>query len=85
MTVQFGALPPVGQFLRWRIRELGYNQAMVAQLSGISQKHLSGVIVGHSGLSAHSAAALGRVLGVAPVVLVMLDQTHQLDKAGGGR
>jgi plasmid maintenance system antidote protein VapI len=87
VTKAFRDLPPLGQFVRYRTTELGLRQGTVAKLAGISEKHMSAVVTGQSGLSPYCAVSLGRALEVSPVLLVMLERVHQIDlvmRAGGG-
>lgn len=87
MTKAFRDLPPLGQFVRYRTTLLGLRQGTVAEMAGISQKHMSAVVTGQSGLSPDCAVSLGRALQVSPVLLAVLERVHQIDqvmRAGGG-
>jgi transcriptional regulator with XRE-family HTH domain len=66
-----------GELLRWLIERTGLTQADVADRAMVSTWHLSRIVNGKAAAGPSVLRELGRVLGVDPMVLAVLQVTDR--------
>jgi HTH-type transcriptional regulator/antitoxin HigA len=69
-----------GEVLREELRERGMTQALLAEKSGLTPKHISMIVTGKSGIGTQAAHRLETVLGISARAWIRMqadyDVTH---------
>jgi plasmid maintenance system antidote protein VapI len=65
------------------LRGAGLTQVDAAQQLGITEKHMSAVATGASGMSEQMAEKLSRLLGVSPAILYLAHYLDRQDRRDG--
>ncbi|HEX5119872.1 MAG TPA: helix-turn-helix domain-containing protein [Pseudonocardiaceae bacterium] len=67
-----------GNYLRAWLQRYGMSQAHVCRKTGLSEKHLSAVITGKSGLTASVAVLIEDAIGLDAEALMMMQVRHDV-------
>lgn len=67
-----------GLLLRSTLTDLAMSQAALSRASGLTQKHISRIITGQSGIGTEAAYALERTLGVPAMMWIRMQAEYDV-------